>query len=191
MTVKFHGSSDDSRTLEGYASTYGNEDRDGDIIRAGAFASAVDKIKNEGLPFLADHSPSLGNVLGTIVDAVEDDKGLYIKVKFADTPDVEPIYQKAKQGHLNRMSVGFMVLDAEPMAKGLLIKQADLLEVSLVAIPANPKATVLSVKNLEENKELEKQVELAAEDKRAEQLETAKRLTREIINYYLENNNNE
>nr|WP_307955108.1 HK97 family phage prohead protease [Streptococcus uberis] len=69
-------------------------------------------------------------------------------------------------GALDSFSIGFIVKDYEAIDNksiysGMKIKEAELLETSIVTVPANPSATVSSVKSLDIantiKKELEKQ----------------------------------
>lgn len=160
----------DSRLMSGYASTFGMPaDLTGDVIVKGAFAESVIKIKAEGIPLLDTHDAKCGDVLGTVIDALEDDHGLWITAKLADTPGVEECRQKMQQGHLNKMSIGFFTLaqtfrqhNGEELR---FIEKADLVEISVVAIPANPRANIVSVKNQETDVDAEpKQVTESATD---------------------------
>ena len=144
----------ESRLLAGYASTFGlPADVQGDVIVKGAFAESIQKIKNGGIPLLDSHKQDSEHVLGTVIDAMEDDHGLYITARLADTPRVEEIRQKLKQGHINKMSIGFFIgKDHFRQHNGQelrFIEKADLIEISVVPIPANSRATILSVKNQE------------------------------------------
>jgi len=56
---------------------------------------------------------------------------------------VDAIYNMAKQGILNTVSVGFRGLDYEPTATGRAYKKQELMEVSIVPIPANPNAVAV------------------------------------------------
>lgn len=97
-------------------------------------------------------------------------------------------YSMVKEGIISRMSVGFIVNKAEEDIKEIngqerfvrVIKEGELLEVSLVPIPANDKARVTNVKALEdrieklaaENEELKKtNDELRSYKKQVEQLQ--------------------
>jgi HK97 family phage prohead protease len=160
MSVELDQTNSDERTLSGYASTFGfPADRQGDVIAKGAFAETILNIKKNGIPLLDSHVQNGDSVIGSVIDAFEDEKGLFIKAKLADTPRVNELRAKMQQGHLNRMSIGFFVeaqhfkeLDGETYR---IITKADLVEISVVPIPANPRAEILAVKQAEvENKEI-------------------------------------
>lgn len=61
-------------------------------------------------------------------------------------PFAERVYQMAKAGYINAVSVGFMPLDGKPIFnsdgeyEGMEFTQQELLELSVVNIPANPSA---------------------------------------------------
>lgn len=152
LEFKAIGDSYEENVMECYASTFGGPpDRTGDIIVRGAFSDMISIIKTEGLVFLDSHSNTCSNVLGAVFDAVEDQHGFRVKIKLADTPDVQNIKQKVKQGFIRKLSIGFYVLDADMIehpnwGSVRLIKKIELIEISLVPIPANDRAVVLSVK---------------------------------------------
>lgn len=71
----------------------------------------------------------------------------------------ETVYQLTKGGFLNAVSVGFMPRDTKELSKeeraalgmpsyGLMYTKADLLEISVVSVPANPSALVTGAKGL-------------------------------------------
>lgn len=133
------------KTFEGYASTFGNEDRHGDIVEKGAFESSIGK----KMPLmLRGHDPA--NVVGKWVDMYEDDKGLHSKGEFTPGHSVAAdTYASLKHGALSGLSIGFRV-----PRKGYriendrrIIEKVELLEVSIVALPANTEAQILAVKD--------------------------------------------
>lgn len=134
--------------FEGYASTYGNEDRDGDIIESGCF---LDSLKNKTVyPLCFNHD--LSTVIGK-VDLMDDEKGVFAKGTFNQNDDVaEKYYDLVKMGAIDSMSIHFFVKDYEPVDStkpygGWRIKKADIIEVSLVTVPANTQALISSVKS--------------------------------------------
>lgn len=154
VPVDWKAASDDgeSGTLEGYLSTFGNTDLQGDVIERGAFAKTVNRVNKDGIPLLADHNASVRDVLGTIVQASEDSHGLKIKARFASDPDSQAVRQKLLDGHLKAMSIGY-----EPKEWGIreeadgqrvrVLKEVKLWEGSVVVFPANPEALVGAVKS--------------------------------------------
>lgn len=107
---------------------------------------------NAGAPFLNSHrARDLGAVLGVVVDGsarIEGGNG-YARVRFSDREDVEPIWRDIKAGIIRNVSVGYMVHRYEVTKRDgqrPLYRAADWepLEISAVAIPADPGAHVRS-----------------------------------------------
>lgn len=135
--------------IEGYASTYGNMDKVDDIIEKGAFG----KLSANKIKFLYQHD--VRKPIGVIKVVSDDEKGVFIQAKFSDTALARDAYTLAKDGALDKFSIGFMIPAngySYDEKKGVrIISKANLMEVSLVTFPANDKASVTSVKGLGEN----------------------------------------
>lgn len=133
--------------LEGYAAVFDNADRDGDMIIKGAFASTLEAFKTCG--FLCD-AHDWHKELGTIIEAKEDDFGLWVAAEFYSTPDAQLARQKiAEKRTRNRdqqMSIGFKTLNSERTKGVRRILDIDLYEVSVVAVGANPLTRVTAIK---------------------------------------------
>lgn len=140
--------------IEGYASTFGNIDRHGDIVEPGTFKGGRSKV-----PIFALHDPSKAVGVGFVQ---EDEKGLKIKMKLAVDSESDTLrerareyYAMAKEGIIEKMSVGMIIQKSEWTKKKIdgqevpirRIQKADLVEVSLVPIPANDQAKVTTVKH--------------------------------------------
>lgn len=129
--------------VEGYAAT-SDFDMQEDIITEEAIrASARDLLENSTV--LHNHNPdeAIGKVLSS--DARPD--GLFLKILISKTrPD---IWQQVREGVLNKFSVRGKILEARKEWVDRLKKYARLIlkmrlvEVSLVAVPANPKARAI------------------------------------------------
>lgn len=143
---------DDDQILEGYASTFGNVDLGGDVVVKGAFTKTIENIKTNGIPLLADHVAATASVLGTIFDAVEDAKGLKIKARFSKAPSAQDTRVKLLEGHLNRMSIGYEVMDQafddKDGQRVRLLQEIKLWETSVVVFPMNPEAVISRVKSI-------------------------------------------
>lgn len=132
-------------TFEGYASTFGNVDLDGDVIEPGAFLKSLGT-RTPKLLLQHDHR---GLPLGIFTDVHEDEVGLFVKGEMPLEDDrvrggVMPLM---KQGALNSMSIGFTVSQDETVDNVRHISETELFEVSLVTFPANPEAQVTSTKD--------------------------------------------
>jgi uncharacterized protein len=147
-------SGDGPGTLEGYAAVFGNVDRDNEVIVPGAFSRTLDDFKSSG--FLCN-GHNWKEELGTIVDAKEDDRGLFIVAEFYSTPDAQQVRQrlaeKQARGRRQGMSIGYRVKSAEKRNGARHLLDVDLMEVSVVTVPANPQAHVSAIKESDPNLE--------------------------------------
>ncbi|TET34833.1 MAG: hypothetical protein E3J72_11905 [Planctomycetota bacterium] len=129
--------------VEGYAAT-SDFDMQEDIITEEAIrSSAKDLIENSTV--LHNHNPD--EAIGRVLESKARPGGLYLKILISKTaPD---IWQQVKEGVLNKFSVRGKILEARKEWVPSLNKHARLIlkmrlvEVSLVAVPANPKARAI------------------------------------------------
>lgn len=140
--------------LVGYASTFGNVDKGGDVVVPGAFAETIRDLKaSNGIPLLADHVASTASVLGTIYDAKEDARGLVIWARFSSVPTAQEVRTKLREGHLSKLSIGYETLeeayDERDGNRVRLLRKVKLWETSVVVFPMNPAASVSRVKALD------------------------------------------
>ena len=137
----------DNGTFEGYASVFGGNDSYNDTIEKGAFASTLDGRKRMPL-MLYGHNP--GRVIGKWLHLSEDSKGLHAKGEF--TPghsDAMNAYASMKHGAIDGLSIGFRIPDGGADKKeggGSIIKVVDLVEISVVTMPADDAARIEIVK---------------------------------------------
>ena len=154
-------SSDDSMTFSGYGAFFNNVDSYGDVILPGAFKDNVARAKKGEFPaMLSQHGMDDYTPVGVFTKIVEDEKGLYVEGKLANTTTGRDLYELMKMTPhpaIKGMSIGYRVTEAEypsgksdsKFPKGCYrkIKAADVLEISIVTFPANQKATITSVKS--------------------------------------------
>ena len=152
-SLKFEAQIDpDERTFEGYASSYGNTDSDGDVIEQGAFAKSIKEAFPSGaIKVLWQHDPH--QPIGRPVDMREDSKGLWVKSRISKTAKGDEAIELMRDGVINRLSVGFSI----PTNKSQIgldgirrITEGKLFEYSLVTWPANDQAIITGVKTLKE-----------------------------------------
>lgn len=131
--------------LEGLASTFGNLDRQGDIIVKGAFAKTLG---NADIQVHLLHQHNTSNVLGKIDQIRETDNGLFIMARMPKSTDlVRNLAPLLQMGAIGKFSIGFNVKDADVSPDGnRLIKEIELHEVSIVTFAANNNAVITSVK---------------------------------------------
>jgi HK97 family phage prohead protease len=164
LEVKLAPNSTDERQIEGYGSVFGNIDSYGDIVEPGAFAETLAQTKRSGEwpALLLQHGGMLGSAedltpIGIITDLAEDGKGLWMQAQLADTTRGTDVYKLLKmkpRPAIRGLSIGYHAQEwtvgskaDEPRRR---LKKVDLLEISLVTFPANPKARVQSIKSIEE-----------------------------------------
>ena len=150
----------DDGSVSGYASTFGGEpDMSGDIIHPGAFAASIVGHKAAGTApaMLWSHDPD--RPIGKWTEFREDQTGLFVRGQFRlNTTAGNEAYQHVKAGDLNGISIGYVVQPggAKSSPSGVrILTKVDVLEASIVTIPANRKARVTAVKSFGSRAELE------------------------------------
>lgn len=139
---------DGSGGFTAYASTFGNVDRQMDRMMKGAFAEDLPRFLRDGFIALGHDWDSMG--IGYPVDAYEDDYGLFLKAAFHSDAEAQAVRKRVSErlaaGKSVSTSVGFFVRDYAIKDGIFEITKAELHEVSLVTIPANPQALVVGSK---------------------------------------------
>jgi hypothetical protein len=121
----------------GYAAVFDRPDKGGDIIRKGAFARALERTGE--VPLLWQHKS--GAVIGRIEHLSEDDRGLRVIAAVGD----ERSARLLERGKVDGLSFGYRVREAKDAGGLRELIELDLVEVSLVANPMQPKARVHAV----------------------------------------------
>jgi len=109
-------SSDDGRTLEGYAAVFNQaariQDMQGEfdeVILPGAFTRSLER-RTPVLQFEHGRDPRVGAVpIGAIQDLREDEQGLYVRARLFDNATVEPVRQAIAERAITGMSFRFSV----------------------------------------------------------------------------------
>ena len=144
---------DGSVQISGMASTK-DFDRAGDSISPEAWMKGGlnNFEKNPIILFNHDYNKPIGRATGLKVT----ENGLEMKAKISKSaPDA--VAQLVKEGILGAFSVGFKVKDADYIKEtdGLMIKDAELFEVSVVSVPCNQAATFSLAKSFDSMAEYE------------------------------------
>lgn len=140
-------------TIEGYASTFGGApDAYGDVIAPGAFAESLAKHRREGTsPLMLWGHSSFDPPIGNWTEFAEDGKGLWVKGDIdLDDPMGARVHRALKRKAMKGLSIGYETKDSEtdPKRPGVrILKAVDLWEVSPVNFPAQPRASVDTVKS--------------------------------------------
>jgi len=144
---------DDAKGMfSGYASVFGNKDLGNDVVVNGAFAKSVRAKGARKIKMLFQHDTK--EPIGVYTKIKEDANGLYVEGQLAmQTQKGREVYELMKMGAIDGLSVGYRV-DAkgysyDDRGKKRYLKQVDLMEISAVTFPMNPRARVASVKAAE------------------------------------------
>jgi HK97 family phage prohead protease len=125
----------------GYAAVFDRPDRGGDVVRAGAFARAL-KRGTRGVPLLWQHEA--GKPIGRIEHLSEDKRGLRVIASLSESGAGREAAGLLGDGAVTGLSFGYRVREAQGQAPRQLI-DLDLVEISLVTLPMQPKARVHAV----------------------------------------------
>lgn len=138
----------DVYVFEGYASTFGNVDRGNDVVQSGAFEKCIKEYasKSQKMPVLWQHD--MTEPIGVYIDMREDSRGLYVKgvLPKADAFVRDRVMPQMRVGSVSSMSIGYVTKDYAYDGDIRNIKEAELLETSLVTIPMNTQAIVTNFK---------------------------------------------
>ena len=125
----------------GYAAVFDRTDRGGDVVRAGAFARSLAK-RAESFPLLWQHQA--GRPVGRIEYLKEDERGLRVIARLSDCDAGREAAAFLDDGAVRGLSFGYRVRAAKGERPRELI-DIDLVEVSLVTFPMQPKALVHAI----------------------------------------------
>lgn len=124
--------------IKGYANTP-DRDRVGDVVLPKAFEKSLAEYM-ENPVVLFQHN--WDKIIGKCIKAEVTDEGLYVEIEISGAKDVDDVRTKIAEGSLKTFSIGYNELDADfDEASGCnIVKELELLEISVVTIPCNPKA---------------------------------------------------
>jgi HK97 family phage prohead protease len=160
----------DTMEFNGYGAVFGNVDSYGDVIEKGAFSQYLADVqsgKQDWPAMLQQHggwgvSASDFKPVGVYSELKEDDIGLKTTGFLADTTDGNDLYKLMKmqpRPAISGLSIGYYVREQAYGGKNdpyeRLLKQIDLVEISIVTFPANGKARIGGVKALADMKDHE------------------------------------
>lgn len=146
---------DEAGVFEGLASTYGNIDHVKDVVVRGAFDDSLASRGNE-IPILWAHDQANPVGLGVLNDSA---KGLIIRGTLdLDVQAGRDAHSRLKKRIVRGLSIGYNVPEggAEYKDGTRRLKRIDLHEVSLVAVPCNDQARIISVKSMTGVRDFEK-----------------------------------
>lgn len=144
---------DETGTIEGYASVYYGTDSYGDTIVKGAFDDCVNAEEKPKMFFNHDR---YSVPIGKWEEVTADDKGLYVKGKLnLEVSQAKDVYSAVKAGDIDGFSVCMMIdpahytlKDASDQWGGGFIEHVEALpEISVVTFPADKSARIAKVKS--------------------------------------------
>ena len=166
----------DAGTISGYFSTYDRiPDSYGDVIAPGAFTDTLKARKESGHPFPLCWNHDLDQIIGTVDNIEDTEKGPLMTASFFDTPLAQEKRALVLSGCVYQFSFAYEVkkaaqVELEDGTKANELRELDLFEVSIVPIPANPRAEVTEIKSGRRNSKAD-----------AEKLEQAITLIRDVL----------
>lgn len=140
---------DEDGKFSGYASIFGNKDLGNDIVERGAFTTSLRRKSPKQIKMLFMHKTD--EPIGVFEKMEEDNKGLRVEGRLAlGTQRGKEVYELMKMGAIDGLSIGYKV-DAKGYGydddgKKRYLKNVDLMEISAVTFPMNPKARIRKVK---------------------------------------------
>lgn len=152
--LKFNGA---AFAFSGYASVFGGVDSYGDTIEEGAYKNTL---MNRERPIRMRWN-HYGEVIGKWMTIREDEKGLYVEGEL--TPGhskAQDVFASLKHGAIDGLSIGYRVKAFNQIDNDRrLLKEIDLIEISVVEEPADLSARISEVKSALEKAESLKEIE--------------------------------
>lgn len=145
--------------FEGWASTFGNVDHQGDRVMPGAFQKSI--ASGRTVPLLWMHrSEDPNSFVGEIIEASETPEGLKIHGRFdLDTTSGEAAYRQVKSRRVDALSIGYAIRTATKGSDGANeLRDLDLVEVSIVTRGANDRALITAAKSADTRESLRERV---------------------------------
>lgn len=161
----------DNIFISGYASV-NVPDRAGDVVPSSVWSKGMaNYLKNPVILAYHKHSEPIGRMIEHKID----EKGLWIKARISASAEDE--FNLVKDGVLTAFSVSFRVLDAEynSVTELFVIKELELIEISVVSVPMNQDCLFSLSKSFESDEEYKKfKMQFATKEESAKGLESLK-----------------
>ncbi len=151
--VAFEVKAQSTGQIEGYASTFGGTpDRHAEVVLPGAFTRSLTRSKQTGDNPVMLWSHKQEEPIGRWTHMEEDAQGLYVRGNLnLKTERGKEAFAHISAGDAVELSIGFVTPEGgrEYAGEGVFhLKEIELLEISVVSIPANPLARITGVKHL-------------------------------------------
>lgn len=159
LDLKFVG---EGMTFSGYASVFGGVDSYGDTIDPKAYdATLKDRVRPVRLRW--NH---YGPVIGKILRLTTDSVGLFVEGELTPGHSTAiDTYASLKHGAIDGLSIGYIAKSAIENPDGTrLLKEIELIEISIVEEPADINATVSNIKSAIEKANSIREIEATLRD---------------------------
>lgn len=145
--------------FEGHGAVFNSVDRGGDLIETGAFAKSLSQMTagGFGLPSMYYNHDRKAGTVGVWTHMAEDSTGLAVAGKLIgrDTDFGKMNEARLREGAMKGLSIGYRVApygsrkgSGATGAPARILKQLDLVEVSVVDDPMNPLARINFIKSV-------------------------------------------
>jgi|TARA_R100000278_G_scaffold33316_1_gene30258 HK97 family phage prohead protease len=150
--VKTSDDDEQQGMFSGYGSIFNNKDLGNDVVMQGAFAQSIGRKGAKAVKLLYQHKQD--EPIGIFDEIIEDRKGLKVKGRLAmGTQRGREVYELMKMGAIDGLSIGYRVepkgYHYDEKRKRRYLKSVDLMEISAVTFPMNPRARIQAVKGAE------------------------------------------
>jgi len=125
----------------GYAAVFDLLDRGGDIVKPGAFRRTLAKATS--IPLLWQHQT--GSIIGNIDKIEEDQRGLRVIATLNQSEIGSRAARLLGAQKVDGLSFGYRVRSSEEAGGARVLTDVDLIEVSVVGRPMQPKARIHAV----------------------------------------------
>jgi len=136
--------------LEGLACEYNVRGPDGIILRPGVFADAGGRVRAGLVPLTTGHPGDLSNIVGRIVQARDEKRGLKVRARFANTKNAKAAYKLVLAGHVGGLRALFRPVEHNRTRDGKAVEvhKATLFGVMLTVLPDTAGAVVTEAKGV-------------------------------------------
>lgn len=136
-----------AREFEGHGAVFGNVDHGGDIVLKGAFARSLAAHKASGTSPLMFWMHQPDQVPGVWLEVEEDREGLYVHGELLDTQLGKEMHTLLTHKAVRGLSIGYRPEEVDFDRDGhRLLKQVEVMEVSIVSMAMNPLARIEAAK---------------------------------------------
>lgn len=132
-----------SLAVEGYAALFGEIDREGDVVAAGAFRRTIARQAGAPTLLLLEHDPRLR--AGAWVTLEEDTRGLFVRGRIETGSPAGALAVRRLARGLDGLSIGYRPVKSRLRPGGRDLLEIELVEISIVSEPMAPRARLTRV----------------------------------------------